>query len=81
MEDLGRYRVRDFDEPITLYRLTAADLDGDTRAPRVRPADSHNLVRPVTSMVNRVTEQAELPELVRPGALVTILGRLRMLAG
>ncbi len=74
VEDLGRYRVRDFDEPITLYRLTAADLDGDTRAPRVRPADSHNLVRPVTSMVNRVTEQAELPELVRPGALVTILG-------
>jgi predicted ATPase/class 3 adenylate cyclase len=72
--DLGRYRVRDFDEPITLYRLSAADLDGDTRSPRVRPADRHNLVRPVTSMVNRVVEQAEVPELVRPGALVTLLG-------
>jgi predicted ATPase/class 3 adenylate cyclase/tetratricopeptide (TPR) repeat protein len=72
--DLGRYRVRDFDEPITLYRLSAADAVGDTRPPRVRPADSHNLVRPVTSMVNRVTELAELAESVGPGALVTILG-------
>ncbi len=72
--DLGRYRVRDFDEPIPLYRLSAVDLDGDSRPPRVRPADSHNLVRPVTSMVNRVTEQAELAALSQPGALVTILG-------
>jgi len=72
--DLGRYRVRDFDEPISLYRVSAADLDGDERAPRVRPADSHNLVRPTTSMVNRVTEQADLAEVLRPGALVTLLG-------
>ena len=72
--NLGRYRVRDFDDPIALYRLSAADLDDDTRAPRVRPADSHNLVRPATSMVNRVTEQAELAECAQPGALVTILG-------
>jgi predicted ATPase/class 3 adenylate cyclase len=72
--DLGRYRVRDFDEPITLYRLSGSDLDDDTRAPRVRPADTHNLVRPVTSMVNRVVELDEVPELVRPGAFVTILG-------
>jgi predicted ATPase/class 3 adenylate cyclase/tetratricopeptide (TPR) repeat protein len=72
--DLGRYRVRDFDDPITLYRLSAPDLPVDERPPRVRPADSHNLVRPATSMVNRVTEQADLCELARPGALITILG-------
>ena len=72
--DLGRYRVRDFDEPITLYRLSASDLGGDDRAPRVRPADSHNLVRPATSMVNRVSELAELAELLRPGGVVTLLG-------
>ena len=72
--DLGRYQVRDFDEPIALYRVSAADLVGDMRPPRVRPADSHNLVRPITSMVNRVVEQAELAELVVPGGLVTILG-------
>ena len=71
---LGRYRVRDFDEPIALYRVSAADLEGDSRPPRVRPADSHNLVRPITSMVNRVTEQADLAEMVRPGSVLTILG-------
>ena len=30
--DLGRYRVRDFDEPISLYRLSAPDVAGDTAA-------------------------------------------------
>ena len=72
--NLGRYRVRDFDEPISLYRVSAADLDGDERAPRVRPADSHNLVRPTTSMVNRVVEQTDLAVMLRPGKLVTLLG-------
>ena len=71
---LGRYRVNDFDEPIELYRVSAADVEGDSRPPRVRPADSHNLVRPITSMVNRVAEQAELAEMVRPGTVLTILG-------
>ncbi len=74
LTELGRYRVSDFDEPITLYRVSASDLDGDARPPRVRPADSHNLVRPATSMVNRVGEQADLAESTRPGRVVTILG-------
>jgi predicted ATPase/class 3 adenylate cyclase/tetratricopeptide (TPR) repeat protein len=72
--DLGHYRVRDFDEPIVLYRVSASDLGGDDRPPRVRPADSHNLVRPATSMVNRVIEQADLADMLRPGSLVTLLG-------
>ncbi len=72
--ELGRYRVRDFDEPIALYLVSAPDLDGDTRPLRVRPADSHNLVRPITSMVNRVTEQIDLADMTRPGHVVTILG-------
>ena len=71
---LGRYRVSDFDAPIALYRVSAADVEGDSRPPRVRPADSHNLVRPITSMVNRVTEQADLAEMVQPGVVLTILG-------
>lgn len=74
LELLGRYRIRDFDEPIELYRVSAPDLDGDERQPRARPADSHNLVRPTTSMVNRVIEQAELAEMALPGSLVTVLG-------
>ena len=74
VSDLGRFRVRDFDEPVALFGVSAPDLTVDERPPRVRPADSHNLVRPPTSMVDRVTEQAELAELAQPGRLVTILG-------
>ncbi len=74
VELLGRFRVRDFDEPIALYRVSAPDLVTDLRQPRARPADSHNLVRPTTSMVNRVAEQAELAESTRPGTVVTVLG-------
>ena len=72
--DLGRYRVRDFDDPISLHRLSATDLVGDLRPPRVRPAEHHNLVRPTTSLVDRVAERAELAALARPGALITVLG-------
>lgn len=72
--DLGRHRVRDFDEPINLYRLSAPGVAGDLRSPRVRPAEHHNLVRPTTSLVDRVAEQAELARLARPGTLLTVLG-------
>ncbi|MET0910271.1 MAG: adenylate/guanylate cyclase domain-containing protein, partial [Ilumatobacteraceae bacterium] len=71
---LGRYRVSDFDEPIALFRVSAVGVDGDTRPPRVRPADRHNLVRPVTSMIDRVADQADLAAMVRPGTVVTLLG-------
>jgi len=72
--NLGHYRVRDFDEPIELFQVTTTDLELDDRPPRVRPADSHNLVRPGTSMINRVTELAELAAAATPGTVVTILG-------
>ena len=74
LTDLGRYRVRDFDDPISLYRLSAPGVAVDLRPPRVRPAEHHNLVRPTTSLVDRVAEQVELARLAQPGALVTILG-------
>lgn len=74
IERLGRFRVQDFDDPVGLYAISAPDLVSDTRPPRVLPADSHNLVRPTTSLVDRTVEQAELAALVRPGALITLLG-------
>jgi predicted ATPase/class 3 adenylate cyclase len=74
LTDLGHYRVRDFDDPINLHRLSASDVAGDLRPPRVRPAERHNLVRPTSSLVDRVAEQTELAELAKPGALVTLLG-------
>lgn len=74
IERLGRYRVQDFDAPVSLYSISAPDLAVDARPARVRPADSHNLVRPQTSLVGRAAEQADLGGLVRPGVLITLLG-------
>lgn len=71
---LGRYRVQDFDTPVSLYSISMPGLAGDHRPARVRPADSHNLVRPQTSLVGRTTEQRELGDLLQPGTLVTLLG-------
>lgn len=74
VENLGRFRVRDFDEPVELYRLAVPGRPTDVRPPRVRPADRHNLVRPTTSLVGRDRERADLGVLIEPGALVTLLG-------
>ncbi len=74
LEDLGRFRVRDFDTPTSLYRAVAPGLTPRVASPRVRPADGHNLVRPTTSLLGRGGDVAALAGLVRPGAAVTLLG-------
>src|SRR6478752_2994036 len=48
---LGRYRVRDFDEPIELLQVTGHI--GEFAPLRVLPADRHNIVAPLTSVIGR----------------------------
>jgi predicted ATPase/class 3 adenylate cyclase len=74
LERLGRFRVRDFDEPPELYRVTADGLEQRDIAPRVRPAEGHNLVRPATSFEGREADLEELVALTRPGSLTTVVG-------
>ena len=74
LERLGRFRVRDFDEPPELYRVAAEGLEQRDIAPRVRPAEGHNLVRPVTSFEGREDDVDALMALVRPGSLTTVAG-------
>jgi predicted ATPase/class 3 adenylate cyclase len=74
LERLGRFRVRDFDEPPELYRVAAEGLEQRDIAPRVRPAEGHNLVRPVTSFEGREADVDALIALVRPGSLTTVAG-------
>lgn len=74
LESLGRFRVRDFDNPIALYRAVAPGMPEFTASPRVRPADGHNLVRPTTSLVGREADLGALSAVVRPGAAVTLHG-------
>ncbi len=49
----GRFRLRDFDEPVRLFRLRSPHLDDSITAVRAIPAEGHNLVRPGTSFVGR----------------------------
>lgn len=74
VEPLGRFRVRDFDEPVELFALRADGWHDPGRPPRVRPADSHNLVPFLTTMVDRHGDRAWLAEAVLPGTLTTITG-------
>jgi predicted ATPase/class 3 adenylate cyclase len=74
LERLGRFRVRDFDDPPELYRVTAPGLEQRDAAPRVRPAEGHNLVRPATSFEGREQDLAAIVELARPGSVTTVVG-------
>lgn len=65
---LGRYRVRDFDEPVELFAVRSDE------PPRLRPADRHNLLPPATSLVGRTTELDVLRERAVPGQIVTVVG-------
>ncbi len=74
LEPLGRFRVRDFDGPEALFSATGPGVPAIAAAPRVRPADGHNLVRPTTSLVGRHEDLAAVAALVAPGAVVTLIG-------
>jgi len=71
---LGRYRVRDFDQPLELLQLDHTDLPRAFPALRVLPADHHNLYPPEGTFLGRSAELDELIEAVGPGRLVTVAG-------
>jgi predicted ATPase/class 3 adenylate cyclase len=71
---LGRYRVRDFEGPVGLHAATGPGVPVVDAPPRVRPADGHNLVRPVTVLVGRGEEVARLAALVAPRRVTTVVG-------
>jgi predicted ATPase/class 3 adenylate cyclase len=71
---LGRYRVRDFDEPVELFQVTGPDLPDGFAPLRVLPADRHNLVRAPTTIVGRDDDLDALAELVAAARLVSVVG-------
>ncbi|HLX31180.1 MAG TPA: adenylate/guanylate cyclase domain-containing protein [Gaiellaceae bacterium] len=69
MLDLGEHRLKDFDEPVSLFQL------GTERFPELKTISNTNLPRPVSSFVGRAREQEELAALLRDGSrLVTLSG-------
>ncbi len=71
---LGRYRVRDFDEPVELFQVTGPHLPDGFPPLRVLPADRHNLVRAPTTIVGRDEDLGALADLVAAARLVSVVG-------
>jgi predicted ATPase/class 3 adenylate cyclase len=74
LRSLGRYRLRDFDEPVELLQVDRPGQEQRFPAVRAVPADGHNLVRPRTAFVGRARELEELDDLVATVRLITIAG-------
>ncbi len=68
--DLGKHRLKDFAEPVSLYQL------GSGRFPPLRTISNTNLPVPLSSFVGREQEVTEVVSLVRDEAarLVTLAG-------
>jgi predicted ATPase/class 3 adenylate cyclase len=71
---LGRFKVRDFDEPVELFQVQGTGLPADFPPLRVLPADRHNLVPPTSSIVGRGDDFGVLSDLLRSARLVTVVG-------
>jgi len=71
---VGRYTLRDFDEPVRLHQLAGPGLAEDFPAVRALPSEGHNLVLPRTPLVGRATELSEVASTVQPGRIVTLVG-------
>ena len=71
---LGRYRVRDFDDPVELFQVAAPDLPAEFPPLRVLPADRHNLVGAPTTIVGRDDDLRALTDLVAASRLVSVVG-------
>jgi predicted ATPase/DNA-binding SARP family transcriptional activator len=74
LQPVGRYRLRDFDEPVQLFCLTGPGLDADFPAVRAMPVDGHNLAAPPTSFVGREGDVKDVLALTGAGRLVTLTG-------
>ena len=71
---LGKFRVRDFDEPELLHRLDPPNVPVVERPLRALPAGGHNLVTPPTSFVGREREMEEIAGLLDAGQILTLVG-------
>ena len=74
LRDLGRHRLRGFDDDEQLYQVLADGLDRDFPRPRTLAAPTHNLPAPLTSFIGRRAEMAELADLLARHRLVTLAG-------
>lgn len=71
----GAFRLRDFDQAPTLFRIDDASAgEPNDRPPRAVPADHHNLVMRLTSFVGRQADLVAVNAMIEPGRAVSIVG-------
>ncbi len=71
---LGKFRLRDFDEPELLYRLDTTGVEANELPIRATPAEGHNLVKQPTTFMGREADVASIIPLLSPGRTVTLTG-------
>jgi predicted ATPase/class 3 adenylate cyclase len=71
---LGRFRVRDFEQPVELFEYRSAGTPTSFPPLRVASADQHNLPGRLGPFVNRVDELAALQAACVPSSVVTLVG-------
>ncbi len=74
IRSIGRWRVRDFDEPEELFVVQGAEVQLRSDEPRLIPAVGHNIVRPRDRFVAREQDQSALLGALHSGHLVTVVG-------
>lgn len=74
LPSLGRFRLRDFDEPVELFQVRGSGLLDGFPAVRAIPADRHNIVPAATSFVGRHAEFAWIAARVAPGRAISLVG-------
>lgn len=74
LRPLGRFRVRDFSDPIRLYQVVGEGLEEDFPAPRATPADKHNILGKTTPTIGREETLSTLVGHVEARKLLTLLG-------
>jgi predicted ATPase/class 3 adenylate cyclase len=72
--DLGRYRLRDLDDPQQIYQLAGPRLQRDFPPLDSPTTHSHNLPAEMSSFVGRTEELAAIDKLVHASRLVTLTG-------
>jgi predicted ATPase len=74
LTDLGRFRLKDFDEPVRLHQLIHPELPTDLPPLRTLPETAYNLRLPRTTFVGRTDELVTLSGLISQNRLVSVVG-------
>ena len=74
IRDVGEYHLRDFEQPVRLFQISAAGLAVDFAAVRAVPRAAHNVPEVFTSFVGRDRELLLVATALGAHRLVTILG-------